>query len=264
MVFATLLLSGCGDSPVTMYQMCEEQPNICSDIASEGWCKHKRAELIGRRYQSIITPKDQDNQYRTLVAWRDFNQCINVASKIMRTTVSDRTSTKTLAYLTSLKEIDKLEQATRNSKYPQLLYYHWVQDGSRQKINQLVKLDRANKLATTELQLMMASYYSKVDTTKEIKAQYKALKLLTPASAPMIDNQLYASLATNFLRQKKYRQAYIWTKISEFSGLKTASSSMLKRQLTDREIDLDKMATIAQTTYASIESHSFISPESQY
>ena len=182
----------------------------------------------------------------------------------MRTTITDRTSAKTLAYLTSIKEIAKLEQATRASQYPQLLYYHWVQDGSRTKIRKLLKLDRANKLETTELQLMMASYYAKVDTNKEIKAQYNALKLVTPASASLIDNQLYASLATNFMRQKKYPLAYIWTQIAELSGLKTANTNLLKSRLNSQSVDFDKMTTIAKTTYASINAHDFVSPESQY
>jgi len=264
MVFGAILLSGCGDSRITLYDMCEQQPNICNDIASQGWCKQQRADLISHRFQSIVAPDDQDNHYRTLLAWGEFHQCIGVASKIMRTTITDRSSVKTLAYLTSIKEIEKLEQATRASQYPQLLYYHWAQDGSRTKIRKLIKLDRANKLETTELQLMMASYYAKVDTNKEIKAQYNALKLVTPASASLIDNQLYASLATNFMRQKKYPLAYIWTQIAELSGLKTANSNLLKSRLSNQSVDLDKMTAIAQTTYASINAHDFVSPESQY
>jgi hypothetical protein len=263
-VITAFLLSGCDSGPITLNQMCAEQAQICTDIDSEGWCKHQRVELISRRYQSIKSPDDQDNQYRTLIAWKEFNQCIKIAANITRKTITDRTSTKAKAYITSIYEIEKLEQATLNSKYPQLLYYHWSQDGNRNKMSQLLKLDRKHQLDTTELQLMMASYYAKVDTKKEIKAQYKALKFLSPQLQHDIDNQLFASLATNFYRQKKYQQAYIWTKISEYSGLNAASSSSLIRRLTEKKTNFDKLETIAQNTYTSITSYQFITPESQF
>lgn len=262
-IFTTLLISGCNDKRVSLSQICSEQAQICDDIESEGWCKQKRADLIVRRYNAIESPDDQDNQYRTLMAWHDFNQCIELAASITRKNVLDRTSQKASAYLVSLEGIARLEQQTRASTLPQLLYYHWVIDGDPSRVRLLIRLDRRNKLATTELQLMMASYYAKVDKKKEMTAQYNALRYLDSNDMSAVDNQLFASLATSFLQQNNYRLAYIWTKIAEQSGLKTNNSNSLQRQLSARSVDLNRLQTIAKRTFDSIKSHDFITPESQ-
>ena len=244
-----------------MYQVCNDYHEICHDIDTEGWCKHQRSDLIIRRYQQLQTPRDLDNTYRTLMSWRKFNDCIAVASKITRRTVEDRTSVRTKAYLTSIKEIEKLEQQTLASTYPQLMYYHWAEDGKQYRIDALIKLDQQGKMASTELQLMMASYYAKVDKTKEMTAQYNALSLLDLASEYQLNNQIYASLATNYYQKNKYHLAFIWARVAEKSGLKTAAVSTLKRKLKAEKYDLKHLEDIAHKTYLSIAANKFTPPE---
>lgn len=261
--FTILFISGCTDQKVSIYTICNEQSEICDDIDSEGWCKYDRAELITRRYKAIQAPTDQDNQYRTLLAWLNFNKCIKVASNITRKTVEARSQAKTNAYLVSIREIERLEQQTLKSELPQLLYYHWVRVGDPDRINALLRLDQQNKLATTELQLMMASYYAKVDRVKETKAHYRALNYLGNDHVQKIDNQIYASLATNFFSTKDYSLAYIWTKVAQRSGLKLNNLPSLQRELVVGSSDTKRLDAIADKTFQSITAREFISPDSQ-
>ena len=263
-ITAILSLSGCGDFAVSTYTICNEHQQLCQDIETEGWCKNERVDLISNRYKIKKTPDDQDNQYRALVSWRDFSQCIMIASNVTRKTISDRTSKKARAYLTSLSEIKTIERLTINSHYPQLLYYHWSQHHDPIKLEKLLALDNQQQLKTTELQLMMASYYAKVDPKKQMIAQYKALSYLDPDDSESVDMNLYATIATSFYQQKQYKLAYVWSMVAERSGMKASSSSLLLQHLNAKSVNLKKLQRIAEQTLDSIESHQFVKPESRF
>lgn len=254
-------MSGCFSDEASLYTICEDNPQICNDIDAKGWCKNERSTLIRNRHRQITHPKDELNQYNSLTNWKKFSLCIESASNIKRRNVEDRDPTKATSFVNSVLEIEKLEQQTANSKLPQLLYYHWAQNGDSSKINQLIKLDANGKLLTTQLQLMMASYYGKANKRKAAMAQYKALSLLTEADLESLDHGVFASLSTYYFQENNLKLSYIWARIAVHFGLKENLYSSLTDKLERQGVDFKQLNETADNTYESIVALNFSAPK---
>jgi len=250
-------LTGCIDDERSINGICENHSQICTDIETKGWCKNERALLIRNRLQQIKAPNDQENHYRSLINWKKFSYCIEAASNIKRRNIDDRDPTKAASFINSVREIEKLEQQTINSQLPQLLYYHWVQSGNDIKIDTLLKLDQNNKLDTTELQLMMSSYYSKINGKKAAKAQYNALELLTQQDLDSIDHTIFASLSTHHYQTKNLELSYIWAQVAVRFGLKANLYSSLTSELSRKGVQLTVLDQKADDIYQSINNLAF-------
>lgn len=254
-------LTGCFSDETSLSSICENHPHVCNDIKTKGWCKTERFDIIQSRYRQITTPNDQENLYNSLIKWKKFSSCIEAASNIKRKSIDDRDPTKAASFVNSVREIEKLEQQTVNSQFPQLLYYHWAQSGHDANIDKLIKLDQQNKLDTTELQLMMASYYSKVDQLMAAKAQYNALTLLTQEDLAALDHSIFASLSTHYYQTKELKLSYIWARVAVKFGLKANLYSSLTTQLKRNGIKLSNLDKKADKVFQSIQALSFIPPD---
>lgn len=250
-------LGGCFYFEKSIYTICDETPDICTDIKTKGWCKEERTQLIRTREKQILAPDDQENLYRNLINWKSFSACIEVASQIKRRSLTDRNSTKAATFVHSIMEIQKLENQTKNSNYPHLLYYHWTQYGDDEKIEKLKVLDKNGKLNTSELQFKMASYYSKRDRSKFIKAQYSALSLLTKTDLESLDHDVFASIATYYFQMDNLKKSYIWSQVAVKFGLKANAYSSLTGKLNRQGIDLSVLDLKAKAIYKSINELNF-------
>jgi len=254
-------LSGCFENKKSISTICEQTPGICLDIKTNGWCLDERSILIRNRHQQIINPKDEGNLYNSLINWKKFSHCIEAASNIKRRNIDDRNPTKATSFVNSITEIEKLEQLTKNSAYPQLLYYHWTQDGDENKILKLQELDKKGKLNTTQLQLMMASFYRKTNQKKAIDSQYKALTFLTHSDLEQLDHTIFASLSTYNFQIKEFEQSYIWAQIAIKFGLKASLYSSLYSKLERQGISLTDLDLEVEKIYISINNLTFSYPE---
>lgn len=254
-------LTGCFSDEASLYSICEDNPQICSDIEAKGWCKEERSTLIRNRHRQITHPKDELNQYNSLMNWKTFSQCIETASNIKRRNIEDRDPTKAASFVNSVKAIDELEQQTVNSDLPQLLYYHWSQNGDASKIDKLIELDAQSQLQTTQLQLMMASYYGKVNKRKAAQAQYEALSLLTQNDIEALDHSVFASLSTYYFQENKLKLSYIWARVAVKFGLKANLYSSLTAKLERNGVNLQQLNLTAEKTYQSIITLNFMPPK---
>jgi len=250
-------LTGCFNDEKSIYGICENNSQICTDIKTKGWCKNERANIIRNRYRQLKAPNDQENLYRSLMNWKKFSHCIEAASNIKRRQIKDRDPTKAATFINTIKQIEKLEQQTAQSQLPQFLYYHWVQSGNDAKINKLIKLDRNHKLDTTELQLMMSSYYSKINKKKAANAQYRALELLTEKDLENIDHSIFASISTYHYQTQELELSYVWAKIAVKFGLKANLYSSLTSELLRKGVKLGALDQKADNIYKSINALSF-------
>jgi len=257
----TLSLSGCFTDETTIYGICENHSQICSDIETKGWCKNERAQLIRNRLRQLKAPDDQLNLYKSLINWKKFSYCIEAASNIKRKSIEDRDPTKAASFINSVREIEKLELLTVNSQLPQLLYYHWAHTGNKAKINKLIRLDQQNKLNTTELQLMMSSYYSKISKKKAAKAQYNALELLTQPDLETIDHTIFASISTYHYQTKDLELSYVWAQVAVKFGLKANLYSSLTSELKRKGAKLAELDQKADAIFHSIQILSFKAPK---
>lgn len=254
-------LTGCFNGERSVYAICDDNPQLCSDIEADGWCTAERALVIRQREVELITPSDQLNLYNGLAQWKDFSQCIENAASIKRRNLDDRDSTKEKTYLVTLQEIKRIENATVNSELPQLIYYHWAQNGDENKIKKLVKLDKQGQLNTFAMQQLMAAYYGKTNKNKAIQSQYKALSLLTQSDLEYLPPTIYASLATHAYQIKDYPLAYVWSQIAIKAGLKESKYNFLTQNLKAQNADINNLQQIATQTYESILALKFQPPE---
>ncbi|MGB1296738.1 MAG: DUF2989 domain-containing protein [Psychrobium sp.] len=257
----SLSLTGCFSDEKSIYGICDDHPEICMDIETKGWCKQERSSLIRNRYQQIIAPDDEENLYNSLINWKKFSECIETASNIKRKNLKDRDPTKATSFVNSVAEIEKLEKLTKNSQLPQLLYYHWAQDGDDKKIDRLLKLDKKGELQTTELQMMMASYYDKRDRKKAAKAHYKALSYLTQQDLETLDHGIFASLSTYFYQASKPKLSYVWAQVAIKFGLRANLYSSLTAEVKKQGGSIDELDEKAQKVYDSIQSLNFKPPK---
>lgn len=259
--FLSLSLTGCFSDDKSIYGICEDHADICTDIETKGWCKKERSSLIRNRYQQLVAPKDELNLYQSLVNWHKFSKCIETASNIKRRNLEDRDPTKAASFVNSIREIEKLEHLTQNSTLPQLLYYHWAQSGDDSKIDRLLELDKQNKLQTTELQMMIASYYRKVDRKKTALAHYKALSYLTKKDLETLDHSVFASLSTYHYQAKKLKLSYVWAQVAAKYGLKANLYSSLAVELERKGVSLSELDKEADQVFESIQTLNFTPPK---
>ncbi len=257
----SLSLTGCFSDEKSIYGICEDHSAICTDIETKGWCKEERSSLIRNRYLQLTKPEDELNLYHSLVNWRKFSKCIETASNIKRRKLEDRDPTKAASFVNSVKEIEKLEQLTQASTLPQLLYYHWAQSGDEVKIDRLLTLDKQDKLQTTELQMMIASYYRKIDRKKAATAHYKALAYLTKDDLDTLDHSVFASLSTYYYQAKKLKLSYIWAQVAVKYGLKANLYSSLTGELQRKGVSLDELDKKADQLFDSIQILNFQPPK---
>jgi len=257
------LLNGCSNDERTLFAICDDTPQICQDIATNGWCKTERGDVIRHREQELLAPLDETILYSGLKKWKNLSQCIEIAANIKRRKLKDRDPIKQATFLVTLQEIARIEQETKHSQIPELLYYHWAQDGEPQKLATLMRLDDQGKLNNTSMQLIMATLYAKTDKQKAINTQYKALSLLTKHELDNLPISLYAGFATYFYQAKRYQLSYVWAQVAVKAGLKENKSTALRQKIAGQNADIDALDDLAHTTYRSIQALAFKAPDNK-
>jgi len=262
MIFVSFL-SGCDSDHRTVFAICDDTPQICEDIPTNGWCKTERGDVIRYRDQQLRAPLDETILYSGLNKWKELSQCIEIAANIKRRKLKDRDPIKQATFIVTLEEIARIEQATKNSQIPELLYYHWAQDGEPQKLATLIRLDDHGKLNNTSMQLIMATLYAKTDKQKAINTQYKALSLLTKQELEQLPTSLYAGFATYFYQIKRYQLSYVWAQVAVRAGLKENKATALRQKIAAQNADINALDNLAHDTYQSIQALAFQAPDNK-
>ena len=257
-VSALSLVAACDWSAPKIGEICSDNPQICDDIQTEGWCRYERAQLIRRRDLDLRQPSNEDNQYRMLLDWQSFRDCVNLAAQVQHVKSKDKSTVRNEAYLASLKNIAELQQRIRKSTYPPLVYYRWSQSGSERDLRLLLKLDRDGKMQTTEMQQMIATYYAKYDKPREIEAHLKALEYLGPEEE--IPLSIFASLATDYYQRKENELAYIWSLLAHEHQMEAVALDELRAKLGADPDRLGQLDDIADEVIDSIHNRDFVRP----
>lgn len=252
-----LSLVACGEQELTVNQACEEKPGICSDLNDDSHCKLERRHVIIGRYDELKMPSDK-NKYKLLIDFEKYSKCIELASGIEHIKLKEKKTTRVNGYLTSLKEIKRLNDETVSSLDPNLLHYHWSRNQSESHLKKFLQAERNKALETPELQVALASYYMKRNPQKTIDILHHALSLY-PADAE-IDPEIYTALTTIYYKQKKYPQSYHWALLAENAGVQRIEFKHIKAELAQQKIDTDNIEDIADTTITSIQSGQFKAP----
>ncbi|MBE0364253.1 hypothetical protein PULV_a1852 [Pseudoalteromonas ulvae UL12] len=251
-----LLIQGCGDE-VSVRDVCDNTPGMCSDLNTDGHCNVERSQVIVARHYEKAQPTDE-NKYTLLDNFEQYSRCIYRAAGIEHIKLKDKKTSRVNGYLTSLAEIKRLSNETVNSTYPKLLYYHWSRNGSEEAMEKLLQQEQQAAMQTSEMQFLLATYFIKFDLEKTLDLLYLALQL-NPAGET-VNTEIYTSLVNIFYKQKNYKHAYIWGLIAQESGVKKIDLAPLENLLQGEGKSLDALQDLADKTYDEINNGEFISP----
>jgi hypothetical protein len=252
-----LVLTGCEDQ-LTLSKVCKETPGFCADLNKDSHCKEPRAEVIMKRYTEYKAPTDE-NKYQLLKGFETYNQCITLAAKIEHIKLKAKTTSRIEGQFTSIKEMARLYQDTRNTNHPGLLYYQWSRNNNQNALTKLLSLENDESVTqSAEMQFFLASYYIKFDDEKTIDLLYKTLELNKEGSTP--NPEVLTSLISLFYKHDKFKHAYIFSKVAQMSGIENIDLLPIEHQLVSIGKSIDSLDTLAQQTYEQIQTGEFVSP----
>jgi hypothetical protein len=258
LLLTALLLSACSEGELTLRAVCDKEPGLCTDLNDDSHCNFQRRDLIMQRFEEKRLPSDK-NKYQLLLDFEKYSKCIELAAGIEHIKLKEKTSTRMVGYLTSLREIKRLSNETVSSDDPHLLYYHWSRNKSDSHLQRFLLAEQNNELETPQLQMALVSYYSKRDREKSIQLLHHALSLYPPN--PKVDPEIYASLTSMFYKKKDYASSYHWALLAQKSGAFNVELQELKIYLEQAQLDHKKIKETAEHTLAQLQLGHFTPPK---
>lgn len=256
LLIATFTLTACDSGP-TLRSICENQPQLCNDLNSDSWCKLERRKVILGRHQEQQNPSDQV-RYQLMLDLERYSVCVEKASHIEHIKLKEKKTSRVKGYITSLKELNRLSQATQDSNDPHLLYWHWSRNGSEQAMQKFLALRDTGILQTPELQLKLATYYVKFDRDLTIDTLYHALEIYD-ASEPL-ELEILKTLSTLFIKEEKYKHAYVWGKIAQEYGYSDIDLAPLTALLQNQGHNIAGLNQLVEKYSEQIAQGQFIPP----
>lgn len=257
-LMATIGLGGCSEPPLTLRDICQEKPELCSDLMKDGHCKDERMNVIFNRYYEAKLPSDK-NRYALLMDLEVYSHCMNLASQIEHIKLKEKTTQRVDGYIGSVDEIKRLSDLTITSDYPPLLYYHWSRNGSNRHLKKFLSLEGTKAINTPELTYGLASYYIKRDLDKTIDLLYKALEM--HEEGDRVNPEIYSSLSSIYFKKEKYANAYLWASISKLAGEENVNLEELKFHIANQGKTTNALDSLADDIYDDIMDGDFKRPE---
>ncbi|GGD64235.1 DUF2989 domain-containing protein [Lacimicrobium alkaliphilum] len=213
----TMLLSACdGLGSITVKDICEKHPEMCSDLNPDSWCRAEKANIIKNRYNQSRASTDRGT-YEQLLNFEAYKKCIAKASQIEHIKLKERKSERVKGLLTAERELKRLAQMTRNNNSPHLLYYHWSRFQNEDALKGFLAYENTPQMEYPEMQVALATYYIKFDRIKAIQLLYRALELY--GEGDDIDNEIFLSLSSLFMKEEQFDWAYLWGYVGREFGV---------------------------------------------
>ncbi len=256
-VFALLFLTGCeGMFEKTVKDICEEEPQLCSDLNPDGWCRAEKAVIINKRYQHL-QPYTEKDLYILLVGFENYKKCVSKAAQIEHIKLREKETGRMRGLLTANRELKRLAIETKDSKDPYLLYYHWSRFGNQKALDTLLSYEGTKKLDEPDLQIALASYYVKFDLDSALFKLLHALELYKQDAE--IDKEVFRSISTIYLKQDNLSMAYLWGAVGEDFEVTDLNLSQLEIQLIKQGIDVATLKKRADWVAEQIQQGTFSS-----
>lgn len=252
-----LILAACGEKELSITEVCRDKPELCADLYEDGHCRLERSELILNRFAERKMPSDV-NKYRLLLKLERYSKCMDLVKGIEHIKLKEKTTARVNSFLAAEAEIDKLVKETASSDYPGLLYFHWSRLQSRDHLQRFEQAAKAGKLDTPDLKFALARYYIEKDRKLAINTMYDALKLYKEGD--QVDVDIYTSLTTVYFKLGQLAQSYHWALLAKAAGVERVELDTIIQAAKDKQLDIDKIETVADLTIDSIEAGQFQPP----
>ncbi|AYA64230.2 DUF2989 domain-containing protein [Alteromonas sp. RKMC-009] len=233
--------------------ICQDNPQMCNDLNSDEWCRGEKAEIIKQRYRH---PDDGEGEdiYRLMLMFEDYQRCITNASGLTHKKYRDKEADRMKGVLTARKELDRLNRKTRNSSEPLLAWYHWSRSGDEDALKRFMAAASAGRLNTPEQLIALASIQAQDDMNRTRDTLYRALSLYKDDEN--VDVSVFHTLTTISMEQKKYKLAWIWSKVaSHYSD--SINTHQLEAMATKFQLPASLMNNVADEITGALEDGEF-------
>ncbi|MDF2178757.1 DUF2989 domain-containing protein [Aliiglaciecola sp. CAU 1673] len=251
-------LTGCDSfSSVSVKDICEQQPQLCSDLNPDSWCRAEKSRIIKDRYEQLKSPSDLLN-YDLLLGFENYKKCISKASDIEHIKLKEKQSERVRGLMTAERELKRLARETQGVDVPHLLYYHWSRFDDQDALKAFLQYEKRGELEYPEMQVALATYYSKFDRPKTISLLYHALELYGEDAE--VDPEIFLSLSTINMKEERFEQAYIWGYVGQKFGVEDLNLTSIESILVQQNIQTKALKKTAEHYIEQIEDGRFIAP----
>lgn len=236
LIGSVIVVAGCVEERPTVREICQGTPAMCNDLNDDNWCNQERRQLIFSRYER----QQHDTTEREYLLMRDlqtYSRCIELASTIEHKKLKQKQSNRIEAFINSQKNIKNLASENANSEHPLWLYWFWANRNDNQALDKLLALEGTPQMQTPELQLALATYYTKHDSQKTFRLLYNALRLYDKGDR--INPEIPTTLVSMYLKARNGAEAYVWSRVAWLLG--------------QENLDKNSMKTIVPATQAEYE-----------
>ena len=156
-------LSGCEKQPDTS-TICINNPELCSDLHADSWCRYEKGDLIRKRYKLKFTESPSGKQiYQQLLNLEKYNQCIELAAGVQHILHPERTNDRIRAFGLSAQSLSQMQDTTKNSQDFYLAFYHWTRFNDMEAEKVVLAAHKAHQIDDILLLSQIASYFQKFD-----------------------------------------------------------------------------------------------------
>ncbi len=255
LIAGLFLLSGCENMfEKSISDICDEYPQMCSDLNKDAWCRAEKSNIIKNRFLNFKQPQDSW-KYELLMNFESYKKCITKAAQIEHIKLREKKSGRIVGLIAAEKELQRLARDTAESTDPQLLYYHWSRFGSEQHLDKFLEYRDSGLLETPELQIALATFYVKNDLDKTIQSLLHALELYQEDDE--VDPEIFKSLANIFIKKENFSAAYTWGYIARKFEVEELDLSQIETLVRQSGGNIDKLKDGAEGYFDNIESGVF-------
>ena len=156
-------LSGC-EKQADTGSICKNNPELCSDLHVDSWCRYEKGDLIRKRYKLKFIESPSGKQiYQQLLNLEKYNQCIELAAGVQHIFHPERTNDRVRAFGLSAQSLSQLQHTTKNSQDLYLAFYHWTRFNDMEAEKVVLAAYKAHEIDDILLLSQVASYYQKFD-----------------------------------------------------------------------------------------------------
>lgn len=252
-------LSACDSGP-SFAQLCEENPEICSEFHEDSWCKKERI-LVGAANIAYKKSPVDIHIYDQLIAYENYEKCVSHAAKIEHIKLKEKKTRRIDNMMKARGRLTELAELSENSEHPRLLYFHWTRYLNEESLNKFLALEGSAELETPESQFDLATYYAKRDQKKTLQLLFHSLEL--HKEGELINDEVFKTLSSIFADKGEFKQAYIWLKILTLYDPidEDFNDSTLSYFIKQHDLDGEFLDKVANSTLSHIISGSFTPPQ---
>lgn len=250
----SLFVAACTDRPPSVDQICQQSPQLCTDLNQGGWCYSDRRQLIRSRYTDQQQPSAR-HRYLLLRDLKSYSQCLERVSTIEHRNGKNKQSQLIEAYLRSLKDLQTLGDETMQSDAPVLLYWRWANRGDAEALQQFLVLQDSVAVQNHLLQHAFATYFAKTNEQQMLAHLFRALRLYQPDERFIVE--VPESLLTYYLQQDDVVAAYVWSQVAIEFGSETITEQNMRSIINAEPKDYERWQKIAESIVEALNSGSF-------